>query len=220
MVLKVLVCGGGNGSTVTVGLLGSREEFEVYLLTRNPEKWSKEITVHKRKVEESEIKIIKGKISKITSNPEEVVPNADVIICGGPSHANPIYLQKIAPFVRKGQFIGALYGQGGFDWAAKKILGDKFDQVTIFALQHIPWICRAIQYGKEAETMGPKKFLLTTAIPISKNEEVAKLVEKLFELPVKTLPNFLNVTLTPSNQIIHPARYYGIFKDWDGKKNI
>ena len=25
------------------------------------------------------------------------------------------------------------------------------------------------------------------------------------------------MTLVPSNQIIHPARVYGIFKDWDGK---
>jgi opine dehydrogenase len=27
----------------------------------------------------------------------------------------------------------------------------------------------------------------------------------------------LSLTLTPSNQIIHPGRIYGFFKDWDGK---
>lgn len=32
-----------------------------------------------------------------------------------------------------------------------------------------------------------------------------------------TIPNFLCLTLTPSNQIIHPGRVYGFFKDWDGK---
>jgi len=31
------------------------------------------------------------------------------------------------------------------------------------------------------------------------------------------LPNFLTLTLTPSNQIIHPGRIYGVFKNWDGK---
>lgn len=66
--------------------------------------------------------------------------------------------------------------------------------------------------------IGPKKYLLSTAIPTSQNDTVAKLCENLFDIPTKTLPNFLCLTLTPSNQIIHPGRYYGIFKDWDGKK--
>lgn len=66
--------------------------------------------------------------------------------------------------------------------------------------------------------IGPKKYLLSTAIPLSQNDVVAKLCENLFDIPTKTLPNFMCLTLTPSNQIIHPGRYYGIFKDWDGKK--
>ena len=30
------------------------------------------------------------------------------------------------------------------------------------------------------------------------------------------LPDFASIVLNPANQIIHPARYWGIFKDWDG----
>jgi hypothetical protein len=30
------------------------------------------------------------------------------------------------------------------------------------------------------------------------------------------VPNFLNLTLVPGNQIIHPGRYYGLFRHWDG----
>lgn len=59
---------------------------------------------------------------------------------------------------------------------------------------------------------------MVTCIPISKGKEIADLCTKLFDIPTKVLPNFMCITLTPSNQIIHPARYYGIFKDWDGKK--
>ncbi|KAJ8540672.1 hypothetical protein ON010_g12555 [Phytophthora cinnamomi] len=44
-------------------------------------------------------------------------------------------------------------------------------------------------------------------------------MQTLFDIPCKTVANFLNLTLTPSNQIIHPARYYAIFRDWDGKRS-
>lgn len=43
-------------------------------------------------------------------------------------------------------------------------------------------------------------------------------MQSLFDIPCDTVANFLNLTLTPSNQIIHPARYYAIFRDWDGKR--
>jgi hypothetical protein len=31
------------------------------------------------------------------------------------------------------------------------------------------------------------------------------------------LADFASIVLNPANQIIHPARYWGIFKDWDGQ---
>jgi opine dehydrogenase len=43
------------------------------------------------------------------------------------------------------------------------------------------------------------------------------MISSLFSTPCRSVPNFLSLTLTPSNQIIHPGRVYGYFKDWDGK---
>jgi opine dehydrogenase len=227
----ICVCGGGSGSHVTAGLfykltLGylSEKGYKVNVLTRQPDKWNEGIKenggmiVHTRKNGETEMTKIIGKINKVSSDPKEVAPEADVFLLGGPAHANPHLLEKIAPYVKKGAFVGALYGQGGFDWAAKYYLGEKYSEVTIFALQHIPWICTKMVYGKECKMIGPKKLLCVSAIPIKQNDVVAKLCTELFDIPTETLPNFLCLTLTPSNQIIHPARYYGIFKDWDGKK--
>jgi len=159
-----------------------------------------------------------GKIHKVSDNAKDVAPEADIFLLGGPSHAQPHYLKAIAPYVKKGALVGALYGQGGVDWAARDAFGDKYKEITLFSLQHIPWICTTIKYGQECKMIGPKKYLLVSAIPILQNDVVAKLCENLFDIPTKTLPNFLCLTLTPSNQIIHPPRYYGIFHDWDGKK--
>jgi opine dehydrogenase len=222
--LVVCICGGGSGAHVTAGYLGNKPEFIVNVYTRQPQKWidgMKEhggMTVHTRRYAENDMVTIVGKINKVSSDAKDVAPEADIFLLGGPSHAQPHLLQGIAPYVKKGAFIGALYGQGGVDWAAKHALGDKFKDVTIFALQHIPWICTTITYGKECKMIGPKKFLLVSAVPLAQNDACARLSEKLFDIPTKTLPNFLCLTLTPSNQIIHPPRYYGIFKDWDGKK--
>jgi hypothetical protein len=130
--------------------------------------------------------------------------------------------------------------------------------------------------------MGPKKMLWVATFPVEARDVIAKELAGLFDIPCETLPNFLNLTLTPSNQvekwarggvpddwrdgpstfhhhevftccgyarrrgglmtdplqdppylfhvssspltpgllcqIIHPARYFGIFRDWDGKR--
>ena len=47
--------------------------------------------------------------------------------------------------------------------------------------------------------------------------EVCTLMTLAYFIPSVPLPNFLSLTLCPSNQIIHPGRVYGFFKDWDGK---
>lgn len=40
------------------------------------------------------------------------------------------------------------------------------------------------------------------------------MIEKLFDMPCTLLPNYLNVTLTPSNPILHTARLYAMFRDY------
>lgn len=65
----------------------------------------------------------------------------------------------------------------------------------------------------------PKQHLYIATYPTNAFDVVGAMMHRLFDIPCKNIPNFLNLTLSPSNQIIHPARYYGIFYDWDGKKS-
>jgi hypothetical protein len=87
----------------------------------------------------------------------------------------------------------------------------------VFALQFVPFLCKATEYGKTVEIYGPKNYLCVAAHPASRCDKMANLVSILYSTPTVALPNFLCLTLTPSNQIIHPGRVYGYFKDWDGK---
>ena len=41
-----------------------------------------------------------------------------------------------------------------------------------------------------------------------------------YSIPAIPIPGFLNLTLTPSNQIIHPGRVYAHFKNWDGEQTF
>lgn len=44
-------------------------------------------------------------------------------------------------------------------------------------------------------------------------------IEGIFNIPCVSLPNYLSVSLTPSNPILHTSRLYSMFKDYTpGKK--
>jgi len=77
---------------------------------------------------------------------------------------------------------------------------------AIFGLQNIPWICKTTVYGSEARILGPKEALKAASSPVEHTAFVCGIVEQMFDITTGPLPNFLCLTLTPSNQIIHPAR--------------
>ncbi|CAM9320232.1 unnamed protein product, partial [Chrysoparadoxa australica] len=136
-----------------------------------------------------------------------------------PANAHPSLLAAIAPHVEDGVTVGTLFGQGGFDWAATHAFGKNFKKVKVlFGLLNIPWICKTTKYGHSSRIIGPKKQLYAATYPVELVHQVADKITALFDIECLTLPNFLNLTLTPSNQIIHPARYFGIFRDWDGQR--
>ena len=142
------------------------------------------------------------------------------MIVAAPAHAHRPLLCAIAPHVTRGVWVGTLYGQGGFDWAVASAFSSRARGVVAvtFGLTNIPWICQKVKYGASARIIGPKKKLYVAATPTTIAPQAALLVEALFGIPTETVANFLSLTLTPSNQIIHPARYYAIFHDYDGKK--
>ena len=65
--------------------------------------------------------------------------------------------------------------------------------------------------------IGPKKHLYLTCHPLERVHYVCNAMSHCYFIPVIPIPGFLNLTISPSNQIIHPGRVYGFFKDWDGK---
>ncbi|MCP4040858.1 MAG: NAD(P)-binding domain-containing protein [Gammaproteobacteria bacterium] len=202
----ICICGGGGIGHALAGILGSRKDLNVKLLTRNPDKWAPSITVDYRGERSFE-----GTIESISAAPEEVVPQADVIILALPAFARKEVLAQIAPFVNASAWIGAFPGFGGFEWLAKDILGER---ALVFGAQRVPYICRVLNYGQKVRVSAIKDRLFIGVLPQSRTDEVKSLVEDMMQIPVTPLPNYLAVALTPSNPILHPSRLYELFKDW------
>ena len=160
-----------------------------------------------------------GKINKVSDEPEEVVVGSKVLLIAGPSHIHGHILKAIAPYVGENTWVGTVYGQGAFDLQARHIFQDKLIKkgISIFALQNVPFICKTTEYGKTSCIIGPKDHLYCAAYPTDKVHEITNIISLLYYIPTVAIPNFLSITLTPSNQIIHPGRMYAVFKDWDGK---
>eukprot|EP00349_Pseudokeronopsis_sp_Brazil_P007953 CAMPEP_0202959224 /NCGR_PEP_ID=MMETSP1396-20130829/3465_1 /ASSEMBLY_ACC=CAM_ASM_000872 /TAXON_ID= /ORGANISM="Pseudokeronopsis sp., Strain Brazil" /LENGTH=183 /DNA_ID=CAMNT_0049677693 /DNA_START=181 /DNA_END=732 /DNA_ORIENTATION=- len=160
-----------------------------------------------------------GKINKTSADAKEVVPGSLSDSYMFSSDTKTDVLKQIKPYLEHGAYVGSIFGQGGFDFQAKAVLGDDIEKknLTIFCFQYVPFLCKATNYGKEVIIIGPKKHLYLSAYPVEKVHEVCSLMSLLYFIPSVPIPNFLNLTLCPSNQIIHPGRVYGFFKDWDGK---
>lgn len=217
--ITVTVCGGGNGAHCCIGYIGAKHpEFVVNVLTTRPEKWSstRRLKVTTRTSSWAHKGDIVGAINIVSSDPEDVIPSSDVVLVAAPSHVHGTILKRCAAHLKAGALIGTIFAQGGFDWIVKDAIGQVgMDKIQgVFGLQNIPWICKVTKYGEESRILGPKKHLKVVASPVEITDQCANLVESLFDIPCTKLPNFLNVTLTPSNQIIHPARYVAIFHDF------
>lgn len=160
-----------------------------------------------------------GRLNRVSDDAAEVVPGSKFILVAAPANAHGGLIKSVADYVDAGAAVGTIFAQGGFDWAARHALGSRGNDIgVLFGLQNIPWICKIKKYGSEARIIGPKKCLYVATFPVEQRDEIACVMTSMFDIPCQTLPNFLNLTLTPSNQILHPARYYGIFRDWDGKR--
>jgi opine dehydrogenase len=223
-----LVVGGGSSAHVLIPFL-SMAGHEIRLLTRRPEQWGSEIRLEKHDSHGTCEKTFSGKIARCSSDPAEVMAGVDIVCLCMPVHAYRDALHQIGPHLPKDGkdvFIGTIYGQAGFNWMVEEV-GEKFNlggNVVTFACGLIPWICRIIEYGAVGVVYGGKKGKNVAAV--SPHDKFATLNDMFFEhISQKTLGygqfvqahDFLSLTLSVDNQIIHPARCYGLYEK-DGAK--
>ncbi len=236
--LNVTICGGGNGVHAMAGLVPATGWFsEVNILSIFPgegDKFNKAAATQGGEVHVTRCKDgpkgedihVNGKPTKITGDPS-VVANSDVIVFVVPAFAHGGYLEAIKPFVRTSGskapggrvLVGAMPGGSGFDIQAQSILGGEiFNNISLFALETLPWAVRLTEYGKSADILGTKLTVDMAVTPTSMGKEVTAVVQHLMgqELPrLRTIPSQLAITL--SLAYWHPTITWGCYRLWDGK---
>ncbi len=209
-IVKIAICGGGNVAHVMAGLLSQNPGLEIRILTRKPHLWAESIQVR-----DDAGQVTTGRPRLISSQAGEVIPGAEMVILALPAYARAAVLKTIAPHLTGDVWVGSFPGTGGFDWIAQKALQATSARVSIFGAQRVPYISRIIRYGQEVFGSPKEEGIAIATSPQSRSRELASTLSAILQMPVSCLNNFLEITLATSNPILHPARVYTLFHDYE-----
>ena len=202
--MRICICGGGNLGHVCAGFLANRGH-QVSILTTKPEQWNQSIEVVAPEG------TFHGRLTLVTANPEEAIPQADIVLICLPGFAIHEELSKIKPYLSKACKVGSVVSSTGFFFEAFKVLPS---DITLFGFQRVPFISRTIEYGHKAELKGYKESLHVAIEQTNEKESVREMLEFLFEKPVTVADSHYEVSLSNSNPLLHPSRLYTMWKDW------
>ncbi len=229
---QLVICGGGSSAHTLIPFLQG-SNFEVSIFTSSPQKWHQTIKLEHHDPYGQVVKKYVGDLKWASNDPSKLIPKADYIVFCMPVHKYRNCLQNIAPYINRSKtvFIGTVYGQAGFNWMVDEIKQQyALDNVVTFAFGLLPWICRIIDYGHIGVTYGGKAVNYAACTPKSYFDQ---LNEELFEnIGFKWFgkghtiqsDNFLSLTLSVDNQIIHTSRCYGLYKrygaSWANREDV
>lgn len=206
---KITIVGGGNiGTQFTVHF--SELGYSVYLYTSHPNDFRNTMVIVNEKDE-----IIHTSKEFIATNDKYLAfTNSDLIIVTLPAFELEKFAKDYESFAYKGGKILVIPGTGGAEWAFSNCIKKG---VELYGLQRVPSVARIVELGTSVRATGYRKTIFLGSVN-AKNENLRYLCEvlsKCFKIECISLQNYLSVTLTPSNPILHTSRLYSIFNDYD-----
>ena len=204
--MNITIVGGGNiGTQFAVHCAEKGHDVTVY--TSKPEVYDGHINI----VDENNVTTHEGDIKIATNDPEQAFCNADFIMVTMPSTMMQSIAELIYDYTDDRPIIGVVPGNGGSECAFRRCIerGNVF-----FGLERVPAIARLVQKGKTVRSTGYRDELHVAALPKSNAERCAEIIASIFDKKTSIIPNFLNLTMTPSNPILHTTRLRSIFRDW------
>lgn len=210
--MKETVYGGGNiGTQLAVHFAETGNEVTIF--TSKPEKFAKHLTV----VNKNGDILHEGDIAGATDDPKKAFSDADVILVTVPSFVMKEAAANITPYVKSGAYIGIIPGNGGGEVAFREAINKG---AVVFGLQRVLSVARLVAYGKSVCATGYRKKLYAAALPKKHTNEVCKILADGLQMKCEPLPDYLNLTLTPSNPILHTTRLMTLFKDYVPGKTV
>ena len=201
----VAVIGGGNIGTQFACVCASKG-YKVNVFSSKPELYDGLLEVVN---EFGDVTV--GKINKVSADIGEAVHGCQIIIITHPAFRLKEVANQLLPYINSDMKICVIPGTGGAEFAFRDCMKAG---ATLFGLQRVPAVARLEQYGKRVRCEGLRTELFLASIPNEQSKELADFMSFLWDIPCNALPNYLSVTLTPSNPILHTTRLRTQFADY------
>lgn len=205
--MKITIVGGGNiGTQFAVHCAEKNHEVTVY--TSTPGIYDGHLNI----VDDTGHTTHEGDIMLATSDPKKAFEDVDFIMVTMPATMMHTISELIYAYTDAKPIIGVVPGNGGSECAFRKCIerGNVF-----FGIERVPAIARLVQKGKTVKSTGYRDEIHVAALPGRNANKCAEIISGIFDKPCKVIPNFLNLTLTPSNPILHTVRLRTLFNNWN-----
>ena len=153
---------------------------------------------------------LRGKIERISNQPSEVIPGADVVLLCLPGFMIEQQLRLLKDYLLPQTFVGSVFSSTGFFFEALQILDA---HQPLWGFQRVPFISRVETYGQSAHLLGYKgaHTMAVEQVGEADKRAFAELMATWFERPVRLLHNYYEASLTNSNPLLHTSRLYTMF---------
>lgn len=119
--MKICICGDGSLGHVCAGVMASQEGAELNILSGHPDRWSNKVVVT-----DVNGKQYAANINKVSSNPQEVISDQDIILFCLPGYLIEKTLFVIKPYIANAA-VGAVVSSTGFFSLLMIFLGRKLN---------------------------------------------------------------------------------------------
>lgn len=202
--MKICVIGGGNIGTLMAAELAAKGN-DVWVSTSRPEQWPGTLDV----LDEKDDVVIKAAPVTATSDLAAAVSGAAYVFVTYPTYLLADLCERLRPRVEPGQRIGMVPGACG-----ELFLHPLVTRCTLFGLQRVHSVARLKERSRSVYMLGRKPSIDVAAIPASEAAPIASDLSGWLDMPAGTLPSYLDLTLTPSNPILHTSRIRTMLEGW------
>lgn len=202
---KICLIGGGNIGTLLAAEFAAKG-YSISVYTSQSSSWSDKLQVYSPLDE----LIIDVSNIEATNNLEQAVWDAQQIWVTLPVFMFPKIAEELYPLIVPGQIIFCTPGAGAEFYFQSLIQKGGI----LCGLQRVHSIARLKERGKSVYMLGRKDNLYAAAIPKHATSLCCDLIAAQLDIPCTALDNYLAITLTPSNPVLHTSRLYSMFKDY------
>mmetsp|Transcript_14666 Transcript_14666/g.41244 ORF Transcript_14666/g.41244 Transcript_14666/m.41244 type:complete len:483 (+) Transcript_14666:211-1659(+) len=231
---SVVVCGGGSGAHVAAAFLGQpRHRIDVRILSFTSADKLRAAGVETRGItavvtcQESPpiTAITSGMVTRVSSDPADVVPGADLILVALPSQFHRQVLQAVAPHVKDGASIGNLQASSTFGLMVREAMAAANAShrrlSAVWGLMCLPYACRVTTPGT-VNLMNTKATANVCVLPASQRPVVVDILQSFLNLQGCALHmrrSFFSLAMS-SHVIAHTSISYGRWHAWDGEETF